>query len=81
MIEITIIVALQGHDRKMHHYLTSEAASWGMSARRATAIVTACMEDVHDVIDTVALPRGAEAVKTNLEAMWVRRAEPVPDSP
>lgn len=61
--------------------LAAEAVSWGMSARRATAIVTASMENLHDVIDTVALPRGAEAVKTNLDAMWVRRAWPVPNSP
>jgi hypothetical protein len=39
------------------------------------------MENVHDVIDTMALPRGAEAVKTNLEAMWDQRAWLVPDSP
>ena len=61
--------------------LAGEAASWGISDRRATAIVTASMEKVHDVIDTVALPLGAEVVKTNLEAMWVRRAWPVPNSP
>jgi hypothetical protein len=32
------------------------------------------MESVHDVIDSVPLPPGAERVKPNLEAMWVRRA-------
>lgn len=57
--------------------LADEAASWGMSARRATAIVTSCMENVHDVVDTMALPPAAEFVKTNLEAMWVQRAWPV----
>lgn len=56
--------------------LREEAASWGMSARRAATIITSCMESVHDVIGTLALPPGAESVKTNLEAMWVRRAWP-----
>lgn len=56
--------------------LASEAASWGTSHRRATAIVRSCMEDIHDVIDAVPLPPGAERVKPNLEAMWARRAWP-----
>lgn len=54
--------------------LTREAASWGMSERRAGAIVQSCMENVRDVIDSVPLPPGAERVKPNLETMWVRRA-------
>jgi serine/threonine-protein kinase HipA len=57
--------------------LTAEAASWGMSARRAKTVVTSCMEDLHDVIDAVALPPGAKSVKDNLEAMWIRRSWPV----
>jgi serine/threonine-protein kinase HipA len=56
--------------------LAAEAASWGMSARRATSIVKSCMESVHDVIETMPLPPGAESVTTNLEAMWIRRAWP-----
>ena len=56
--------------------LAAEGASWGMSVRRATAIVESCMESTHGVIDSVALPPGAEHVKSNLEAMWVRRAWP-----
>jgi len=54
--------------------LAREAATWGMSERRATAIVQSCIENVHDAIDSVSLPSGAERVKPNLEAMWVRRA-------
>jgi serine/threonine-protein kinase HipA len=57
--------------------LTAEAASWGMSARRAKTIATSCMHDLHDVINAVALPPGAESVKDNLEAMWARRSWPV----
>lgn len=56
--------------------LAAEGASWGMSVRRATAIVESCMESTHSAIDSVALPPGAEHVKSNLEAMWVRRAWP-----
>jgi len=54
--------------------LAAEAASWGMSVRRATAIVQSCMESVRDVLGSVPLPSGAERVKTNLDAMWVQRA-------
>lgn len=54
--------------------LAREAASWGMSERRAGSIVQSCMENVHDVIHSVPLPPGTERVKRNLEAMWVRRA-------
>jgi serine/threonine-protein kinase HipA len=57
--------------------LTNEGASWGMSTRRANAVVTSCIETVHAAVATMALPPGAEAVKDNLEAMWVRRAWPV----
>ena len=53
--------------------LASEAATWGMSERRATAIVQSCIANVRDVIDSVPLPAGAERVKPNLESMWVRR--------
>jgi serine/threonine-protein kinase HipA len=60
--------------------LTNEAASWGMSARRATSIIKSCMESVHDIIETMPPPPGAESVKTNLEAMWVRRAWPTRSS-
>lgn len=60
--------------------LANEAVSWGMSKRRATAVVTSCTSNVHDVIDTVDLPPGAEAVRTNLEDMWVRRAWSVSDA-
>lgn len=56
--------------------LTDEAVSWGMSARRATAKVTSCMESVRAAVDTMALPPAAESVKDNLAAMWVRRAWP-----
>jgi serine/threonine-protein kinase HipA len=56
--------------------LTDEATAWGMSARRARAIVLSCIESAHDVVGNVALPPGAEAVKPNLEAMWSRRAWP-----
>jgi serine/threonine-protein kinase HipA len=56
--------------------LTNEAVSWGMSARRATSIVTSCIKSVQDVVETMALPPGAESVKTNLEAMWVPHAWP-----
>jgi serine/threonine-protein kinase HipA len=48
-----------------------------MSARRATSIIKSCMESVHDVIETMPPPPGAESVKTNLEAMWARRAWPM----
>lgn len=53
--------------------LAREAATWGMSERRARAIVQSCMENVHAAIDSVPLPPGAERVKPNLESMWVRR--------
>jgi serine/threonine-protein kinase HipA len=61
--------------------LTTEGASWGMSVRRANEVVTSCIETVHAVAVTIALPPGAEAVKDNLEAMWVRRAWPVAAKP
>ena len=54
--------------------LIREAASWGMSERRAGSIVRSCMENVRDVINSVPLPPGAERVNPNLETMWVRRA-------
>lgn len=58
------------------HDLAAEAASWGMSERRARVIVQSCMESVHAAIDSAPLPPGTESVRTNLEAMWVRRAWP-----
>jgi serine/threonine-protein kinase HipA len=61
--------------------LTTEGASWGMSVRRANEVVTSCIETVHAVAAAIALPPGAEAVKDNLEAMWVRRAWPVAAKP
>jgi serine/threonine-protein kinase HipA len=61
--------------------LAAEAASWGMSERRANAIVRSCMESVYDVVDSVPLRPGAESVRTNLESMWVRRAWPIGGRP
>lgn len=61
-------------DRVAVDDLASEAASWGTSRRRALATAQSCIENVHDVIGSVPLPPGAERVKPNLEAMWVRRA-------
>ena len=59
--------------------LAAEAASWGMSERRANAIVRSCMESVHDVVHSVPLRPETESVRTNLESMWVRRAWPSGD--
>jgi serine/threonine-protein kinase HipA len=54
--------------------LADEAASWGMSTRRARGVVESCMDGVHAAVDQTALPSGAERVKTNLEGMWTRRS-------
>jgi serine/threonine-protein kinase HipA len=56
--------------------LAAEAASWGMGERRAAAVVRSCMEEVHSYVARVALPRGAERVKPNLERLWERRSWP-----
>ena len=57
--------------------LVNEGASWGMSARRGRATAEATMERVYQSVDQVALPPGAEHLKTKLESLWVRRAWPV----
>jgi serine/threonine-protein kinase HipA len=57
--------------------LAAEAASWGMSPRRADVAVRTCMERVRASVDTVTLPAGAEQVRTNIAKLWVRRSWPV----
>jgi serine/threonine-protein kinase HipA len=56
--------------------LASEAASWGMSPRRSRATVESTMERVHASVNEVALPPGAEQLKTRLESLWARRSWP-----
>jgi serine/threonine-protein kinase HipA len=56
--------------------LASEAASWGMSLRRARAAVESTMERVYTAVDEVSLPPGAEQVKTRLDSLWARRSWP-----
>jgi serine/threonine-protein kinase HipA len=56
--------------------LAGEGASWGMSTRRARAVVESCMESVHAAVDQTPLPAGAEHVKTNLDRMWTTRSWP-----
>jgi serine/threonine-protein kinase HipA len=56
--------------------LTAEAASWGMGARRADAAVRSCMELVYSSVERLALPPGAESVKSNLDRLWNRRSWP-----
>jgi serine/threonine-protein kinase HipA len=56
--------------------LASEAASWGMSPRRSRATVESTMERVHASVGVVALPPGAEQLKTRLESLWARRSWP-----
>jgi serine/threonine-protein kinase HipA len=54
--------------------LASEAASWGMSLRRARATLESTMERVRTSIDEIALPPGAEQLKTRLDSLWTRRS-------
>jgi serine/threonine-protein kinase HipA len=54
--------------------LASEAASWGMSLRRAKATVESTMERVHASINEVALPPGTEQLKKRIEGLWARRS-------
>jgi serine/threonine-protein kinase HipA len=54
--------------------LASEAASWGMSLRRARATLESTMERVRTSIDEIALPLGAEQLKTRLDSLWTRRS-------
>jgi serine/threonine-protein kinase HipA len=56
--------------------LSAEAASWGMGMRRARAAVRSSMERVHSSVEHVALPSGAESVKSNLDQLWTRRSWP-----
>jgi serine/threonine-protein kinase HipA len=56
--------------------LASEAASWGMSLRRARTAVESTMERVYTAVGEVALPPGAEQVKTRLDSLWARRSWP-----
>jgi serine/threonine-protein kinase HipA len=56
--------------------LTAEAASWGMGERRARAAVRSCMERIYSSVERVALPSGAESVKSNLDQLWIRRSWP-----
>lgn len=58
--------------------LTAEAASWGMGERRARAAVRSCTERIYSSVEHVALPAGAEAVKSNLDQLWIRRSWPKP---
>lgn len=60
--------------------LAAEATSWGMGARRADAVVRACMEQVHSAVVHLDLPPGAEHVRTNFERVWTRRAWPTASS-
>lgn len=56
--------------------LADEAASWGMSRRRARVIVESTMERVHASVNEVALPPGADQLMTRLESLWARRSWP-----
>jgi serine/threonine-protein kinase HipA len=61
--------------------LASEAASWGMSPRRARSVVESTMERVHASMNEVALPPGVERLKTRLESLWAKRSWPAPGPP
>lgn len=56
--------------------LVGEAASWGISERRARAAVGAVLERIRAAVDLVPLPPGAEHVKGNLENLWTRKSWP-----
>ena len=56
--------------------LTAEATSWGMGERRARAAVRSSMERIYSSVERVALPSGAESVKSNLGQLWIRRSWP-----
>jgi serine/threonine-protein kinase HipA len=57
--------------------LAGEGATWGMSTRRARAAAEATMERVHESVNEIPLPPGAEQVKSRLTRLWVRRSWPV----
>jgi serine/threonine-protein kinase HipA len=57
--------------------LASEGATWGMSTQRARTAVEATMERIHESVDQIPLPPGAEHVQSSLESLWVRRTWPV----
>ena len=57
--------------------LAAEGATWGMSTRRARAAVEATMERVHESVDQISLPPGAEHVRPRLKGLWIRRSWPV----
>jgi serine/threonine-protein kinase HipA len=67
-------------DRVSVDDLASEAASWGMSARRARATAESTMERVYGAVDQIALPPGAEEVRSRLDGLWARRSWPVRDT-
>jgi serine/threonine-protein kinase HipA len=60
--------------------LIAEATSWGMGTRRAAAVVRSCMDRVYSSVERVALPSGAEQVRSNLERLWNRRSWPTASS-
>jgi serine/threonine-protein kinase HipA len=57
--------------------LACEGATWGMSTRRARGAAEATMERVHESVDQIPPPPGAEHVKSRLKSLWVRRCWPV----
>ncbi|WP_233213648.1 HipA domain-containing protein [Mycobacterium hubeiense] len=56
--------------------LANEGASWGMSMRRARTTTEESMERLHESVDRVPLPPGAEYVKARLKSLWLRRSWP-----
>jgi serine/threonine-protein kinase HipA len=48
-----------------------------MSTQRARTAVEATMERIHESVDQIPLPPGAEHVQSSLESLWVRRTWPV----
>ena len=54
--------------------LVAEGRSWGLDEKSARSVVTDTVERVHEAIDRVDLPEGAEFVRERLEDMWLRRS-------